>query len=415
MSDAADTGFPFRSALSGVRVADFTWVLAGPHATKVLADFGAQVIKVEDPTGRDLARRLPPFPTEERDPDQAGYYINLNRNKLSLTLDLRKPLGREVALKLVSISDVVIENFSAGVMERLGLGYEELVKVRPDVVMVRMAGLGQTGPMRSYVSYGPIIQALSGLTYHTGYRDRPPVGIGYSYSDFVAGIHAAFAVLVALHHRRRTGRGQYIDLSQLETSVSFLGPGLLDWTVNGRVPERAGNRLGYVDAAPHGVYPCAGEDRWCAIAVFTDGEWEAMVRVMGSPAWAREERWATAEGRARQADELDERVARWTRERPAEEVARRLQEAGVAASVVQNARDLIQGDEHLRERGFYVELEHPTVGRRLFEGTPIKMSDAPGGPRRPGPLLGQDTDYVLRQVLGLSDDEVTQLVVEEVV
>ncbi len=402
-------------ALEGIRVADFTWVLAGPHATKILGDFGAQVIKIEDRDGRDLARRLPPYPTEERGVNQSGYYINLNRNKLSATVDLRDPRGKAIAEEIVSVSDLVIENFSAGVMKRLGLDYESLIKIKPDMVMLSMAGLGQVGPMSSYVSYGPIIQALSGITYHTGYPNRPPVGIGYSYSDFVGGINGAYAAMVALHYRRRTGRGQFIDLSQLETSVAFLGPGLLDWTVNGRPPERYGNRPTHVDAAPHGVYRCLGDDRWCAIAVFTEEEWSAFRLVIGEPQWTLEHRFEKAESRAKHADELDRLVEEWTSTQVAEDVMEALQEAGVAAGVVQNAQDLIERDPHLKERGFYVELEHPEVGPRLFEGTPIKMSETPGGPRRAAPLLGQDNEFVYRDILGMPDEEFVQYIIDEVV
>ncbi|MBI4233517.1 MAG: CoA transferase [Chloroflexi bacterium] len=401
--------------LEGVRVTDFTWVLAGPYAKKLLADFGALVIKDEDREGRDLARRLPPFPGRQEGVNRSGYYNNLNRNKLSISLNLRDPRGQETARSLAAISDLVIENFSAGVMERLGLDYPSLRRVKPDIVYVSMAGLGQQGPWRNYVSYGPIIQALSGLTFLTGYPDRMPTGVGYSYADFVGGLNGAYAALAALHHRRRTGRGQYIDLSQLEAACTFVGPGLLDWLVNRRPQQRTANHLAHIPAAPHGVYRCRGDDRWCAISVFTQGQWQALCTVMGNPEWCQEERFGTPLERVKHQGELDRLLEGWASARTAEEVAEALQAAGVPAAPVQSAREMLEEDPQLKARGFYVGLEHPELGRRLFEGTPLRFTRTEGGPRQAAPLLGQHNDLVYSSLLGLPEEQLNQLIVDEVV
>lgn len=402
-------------ALEGVRIVDFTWAMAGPYATRILGDYGAEVIRVEPRGGNDLGRRLNPFPNGEMGVNRSGYFNNLSRNKRSVTVDLRQPVGVELIRRLVRVSDVVIENFSAGVLERRGLGYQMLRELRPDVIVVSMAGLGQTGPWKDYISYGPILQALSGITYWTGYPDRPPVGVGYSYSDHVGGLTAALAVMHALRHRLRTGQGQYVDVSQFEGTAALLGPTLLDAEVNGRRVERVVNREPQRAAAPHGVYPCAGDDRWLAIAVFNDADWRRFVEAIGAPEWTADPRFAGALGRWQHQDALDEAVASWTRTRVAEEAMARLQAAGVAAGVVQTGRDLAERDAHLKARGFWPEVDHPEIGRYPVEGPTARLSATPAQIRTAAPLLGQDNEGVYRELLGVGEDEFVQLLIEEVI
>lgn len=378
-----------RSALEGIRILDFTWVLAGPYATRILADFGAEVIKVQPLTGG-----------EEINGYTKGYYDTWNRNKLGVALDLNKPQGIEIAKRLIQASDVVVENFSPRVMANWGLDYDSLKLIKPDIIMVSLSALGQTGPWRDYVGFGPTIQAFSGITQLTTIPGHPPLGLGYSYADHVGGLFAVIAILEALEHRRCSGEGQYIDISQLEAMCSLLDTALLDYLVNSRVASPVGNHSS--QAAPHGVYRCRGGDRWCAIAVFTDEEWQAFCEVLGNPSWTREERFATVAERLRNVAELDQLVAEWTKQRTAEEVMTLLQRVGVAVGVVQDARDVAK-DPQLRERGFFIG-----EGETRMDGTPIKLSATSARFDRPAPALGQDTDYVLRQLLGISEEEIAR-------
>ena len=376
-----------------IRILDFTWVLAGPYATRILADFGAEVIKVQ------------PHTPEAEDTFSRGYYNTWNRNKLGITLNLNKPQGVAIAKRLVGISDAVVENFTPRVMANWGLNYESLKQIKPDIIMLSMSTMGNTGPWRDYVGFGPTVQAFSGITYLTSFPDKPPLGLGYSYADHVAGLMAALALLGALEYRQRTGEGQYIDVSQAEAMASLLGEAIVDYTRNGSLPEPVGNNS--TQAAPHGVYRCQGDDRWCAIAAFTDEEWEGFKRALGSPAWAEDSRFTSLAGRLENVDELNRLVKGWTRQHSAEEVMAWLQEQGVAAGVVQDASDLAN-DPQLKQRGFFVELDHPELGKTISDATPIRLSDTPAKFNRAAPTPGQDNDYVYKQLLGMSGDEVIQ-------
>jgi len=376
-----------------IRILDFTWVLAGPYATRILADFGAEVIKVQ------------PLTPEAEDTFSRGYYNTWNRNKLGITLNLNKPQGVAIAKRLVGISDAVVENFTPRVMANWGLNYESLKQIKPDIIMLSMSTMGNTGPWRDYVGFGPTVQAFSGITYLTSFPDKPPLGLGYSYADHVAGLMAALALLGALEYRQRTGEGQYIDVSQAEAMASLLGEAIVDYTRNGSLPEPVGNNS--TQAAPHGVYRCQGDDRWCAIAAFTDEEWEGFKRALGSPAWAEDSRFTSLAGRLENVDELNRLVKGWTRQHSAEEVMAWLQEQGVAAGVVQDASDLAN-DPQLKQRGFFVELDHPELGKTISDATPIRLSDTPAKFNRAAPTPGQDNDYVYKQLLGMSGDEVIQ-------
>ena len=375
--------------LHNLCILDFTWVLAGPYATRILADFGAEVIKVQ------------PLLPEGEDTFSRGYYNTWNRNKLGITLNLGKPEGMVLARRLVAISDAVVENFTPRVMANWGLDYDNLKKVKPDLIMLSMSTMGSTGPWRDYAGFGPTIQAFSGMTYLTSFPGKPPLGLGFAYADHVAGLVATLALLGALEYRQRTGEGQYIDVSQVEAMASLLGSAILEYTVNGREVEPVGNSL--TDAAPHGVYRCQGDDRWCAIAVFTDEDWAGFKRALGNPTWTEDKKFATLSARLKNAEELDKLVEAWTREHTAEEVMALLQEWGVAAGVVQDAGDLAN-DPQLKAQGFFIEL-----GKTISDATPIKLSRTPARYRRVAPARGQDNNYVYGELLDMSEEQLSEL------
>lgn len=396
-----------KGALEGIRVIDFTRVLAGPGAARMLADHGAEVIKIETVTG-EIARLVIPDHEHVFGMNRSGYFNNINRNKLGMTINLADPRGIELTKKLIATADVVIENFTAGVMDRLGLGYKALKAVKPDIIMVSMPGFGKTGPYRTYASYGPTLQAVAGITYLTAFPGHEPAGFGFSYSDYTGGWPTQYAVLAALHRRRRTGKGLFIDVSQMEALCALLGPCLLDYAVNKRAAQPTGNRLPNRSAAPHGAYRCRGEDRWCVISVFTEEQWHAFCRAVGNPAWTAEERFSTLLRRVEHMDELDALIGAWTGERTAEEVMEILQSAGVAAGVVQNSRDMFESDPQMRHYGFFKELEHPVIGKVAHENVPFKLSKTPAELRRPAPRLGEHNEYVLSEILHVSKEEIAK-------
>jgi crotonobetainyl-CoA:carnitine CoA-transferase CaiB-like acyl-CoA transferase len=401
----------------------------GAVATRLLADFGAEVIKIEDRTRIDLPRRLPIYKDgaartfgeedAEPDPNKGGLFNNYSRNKLGVTINMRDPRGRALAERLIAASSVVSENFAPGVMERWGLTYERLRELRPDVIYARMSGYGHSGPHHEYRSYGPVIQAVSGLSQISGLPDREPSGWGLSYMDNQAAYYNSAALLMAILRRNATGEGTEIDVSAVEVGVSLLGPVLLDAGVNSRPARRTGfptgNRLAHPNAAPHGVYPTRGEDQWVAIAVFGDEDWRGLLRAMGAPSWADDPRFRSQEDRYSHQDELDELVSRWTREQDKHTLMHLLQAQGVAAGAVQDARDLNEHDPQIAERGLFFELDHPVIGPARFEGTPIRFSGFEPDTWRSAPLLGEDTAYVLTEMLGMTADEIAELADEGVV
>ena len=389
--------------LKGLRILDFTWVLAGPYATRILADFGAEVIKVQSKkTARGAESNL------------TGYFNHWNRNKRSATLDMSYPEAKEIVLRLTRISDVVIENFSTRVMSNWGLGYERLKEVRPDIIMVSMSGMGQTGPWKDFVSFGPTLQALSGLTYLTSFAQEFPLGMGYAYADPVAGLHAAFAILAALEFRDRTGKGQYIDLSQYEAMCTLIGPTLLSVPVNHKDIFPQGNRSEDIPAAPYGCYQCSGADRWCVIGVFNETEWENLCNILGRPDWTREKRFSHLSRRKENKEDLDRFLEQWTLQHSPEEVVNLLQQGGVAAGVVQNAEDLAN-DPHLMARDFFIPLEHPVLGKTVADASPIKFKEDPKVSWRAAPSLGEDNRYVYIELLGFTESEFSSYVKKGVI
>jgi crotonobetainyl-CoA:carnitine CoA-transferase CaiB-like acyl-CoA transferase len=398
--------------LTGVRVADFSWVWAGPFCSMHLAHLGAEVIRMESARRVDVLRMLPPYADSRPGLNRSGYFNQYNQGKRSVNLDITTDEGKELARRIVAITDVAVENFAGGVIDRLGLGYDALSAVKPDLVMISMSGYGQGGPDSSFVSYGPAQVPLAGMSSLTGYRDWPPMHVGMSYGDPNAGRHAAVAVLAALLYRRRTGKGQYIDMSQWESSMAVLGEGIMDYTMNRTQPPRDGNRDPHM--APHGVFPCQGEDVWLSIACAADDEWRALCGVMGKPELAADPRFRTLAGRKASEDELEALVTEWTLTQEPFAATEALQAAGVAAFPPM-ANYMLDSDPHLAERGFWVEKEHPEIGVKRHAGIPWRMSETACDVWRAAPTLGQDNDYVYGELLGLSADEIAALVERKVI
>ena len=395
--------------LEGVRILDFTWVVAGPVATRILADQGAEVVKVE--------RKNPP-PLGNR---KLGLQCDLHRDKLSVALNMQHPRGVELARKIAAKSDIVMDNFSARVMRSWGMDYQSLTVVKPDIICISMSGLGHTGPLSSYVSYGPTLQALTGYTLMMAEADGTPAGYGYSYADMCGGYTGALAALIALWHRRRTGRGQFIDLSQLEAVASVIGPSLLDISVNNRTQTPPGYASQEGPAAPHGVYKCRplknddgsiDDDRWLTISVRTGSEWRRFVTAIGSPSWASDPSFRTIYLRMRNSTALDENISRWTVEHSAEDAMMILQDAGIAAGLVQNGIDICVRDPQLKERGFWPTVSTAKGATTQVTGIPFKLSGVSGQVRTIAPEVGENNDHVLGELLGLTRAEQESLIAE---
>jgi benzylsuccinate CoA-transferase BbsF subunit len=390
--------------LAGIRVTDFTWMGAGPFATKPLADHGADVIKIESMAKPDLTRLAPPFAGGRPGVNRSGYFANRNSSKSSISLNMKTPQGRDLARRLIARSDVVINNFRPGAMARWGLDYQAVASLRPDIIYVDMPADGTEGPRTGYGGFGASIAALCGLHELSGDPDRLPVGSGTNYPDHILNpLHTATAVIAALYHRRRTGQGQYIEVAQFESSVNAVATALLAYTVTGRAARRQGNRDG--QHAPRAVLRCVGPDRWCAISVRGQAGWAALCQAAGHPEWLDDARFADASRRLAHQDELEATLETWTSGLDRYDVMAACQAAGVPAGVVQTTQDLIDRDPALRAR-HWSYLDHPEMGRSLYDAPPFKLSRTPGGLRRPAPLLGADTDRVLRTDLGLSDAEI---------
>ncbi len=399
-------------ALEGIRVVDFGWYWASPYLGMLLADMGAEVIKVESLQRLDTVRILPPYPDGQPGGlNRGGIYNMYNRNKLAITLNLAKPQGIELAKRLIAVCDVFTENYSPRVMKNFGLTYDQVRQVRPDIIYASLSAYGATGPEKDYVCYGGPQTYQSGLASVTGFPDGPPVG-GEPYGDPTAGLFAAFAVLAALHHRSKTGKGQYIDLSQWETLVVLMPEAVMEYTMNRRIRPRMGNRDDIM--APHGCYRCQGERSWVSIAVGSEEEWQGLCEALGNPAWAREDRFSDAFRRWKNQDELDKLIEEWTLKHTDYEAMQILQGAGVAATPCVNNQQLVE-EPHLNQRGFFVEDDHPEAGKRTIIGVPWKMSQTPGGVYRHAPLFGEHNEYVFGELLGLSSKEIATLAEEQVI
>lgn len=413
-----------RLPLEDVTIIDLTQAWSGPYATCLLGDMGAEIIKIEARNRLDLWRgamtrelaALTPQYYFNGDPGQKPHernslYHGVNRNKQSVTLNLTMDEGADLFKRLVKHGDIVAENFTSRVMGNFGLGYDTLKKLNPAIIMISLPAYGTTGPLKDRRGIGGTIEPMSGMASLIGYSDGPPMNHGTMYSDPVAGMMAASALLIALHHQRRTGVGQFIDLSQQEASASMLTSSLMDFSMNGRIRKRRGNRHDFM--APHQNYPCRGEDKWIAIAVATDGEWQKLVRVMGTPLWTADGKFDTALDRIHNEDDLDRRIGEWTRQHDRHELMKRLQNAGVAAGVINSPRE-IADDPHLQTRGFIEDLDYLDAGRFKTPGLAWKMSATPGRIRHMAPTLGQDSEYVLGKYLGVTAEEYRELVEKKV-
>lgn len=400
---------------TGLKILEFGGGAAGPLGTRYFADHGATVVRVESKRRPDFIRLLRYTPGTEGGLDASHMFAMVNVNKYGVGLNMSHPEGPEIARRLVRWADVVAENFAPKAMAKWGLDYPSLAAIKPDLIMISTCLNGQTGPDRNYPGFGGQGSALSGFNHLTGWPDREPLGPYGTITDSLSPRIVALLVGSALLHRRRTGKGQYIDLSQVEGGVVCLAENMLTYTATGDVPGRLGNRSRH--AAPHGAFRCApkgaDDDRWVVIAVHDDTEWERFRRALGEPSWAADARFATTDGRLVNVDELERRVEAWTRARTAEDTMATLQAAGIDAGVVANFEDLT-ADPQLAHRRHFREVEHPVIGKHLAEMNAIRFSHTPGDIRMPAPCLGEHSEYVYRELLGMSVDEYVALQAEGV-
>jgi len=372
-----------------------------------MAHLGAEVIRIESQKRPCVSRLIPSFADDVPGPNRAGYFNQYSQGKKSLQLDLAKTEALEITKNLVKKSDIVVQNFSAGAIDRMGLGYDALRQLKPDIIMVSICGYGQTGPERQYMGYGPASVPLSGIASLTGYRDIGPAEVGISYGDPNAGIFGSFAALAALAYRQRTGKGVHVDLALWEALLVLLPEGLMDYAMNKSQPERDGNRDCWI--SPHGCFKAKGDDdKWVTIACGNETEWQALCKAMGKPELAADKRFADVTARKANEDALEEIISAWTKERDRWEITEALQKVGVAAFPSMSNKDLAT-NPHLQSRGYLVQKEHPEVGKRIHAGIPWKMSGTPCEVQAAAPLRGQHTDYVLRDILGMSETEIHKL------
>ena len=395
-------------ALEGINVLDFCWVAAGPMGTKYLAEFGATVVRVESAKRPDTLRRAAPFKDGVAGINRSAYFANQNPNKHGITIDMSHPRAKELVLRAVTWADLVTENFTPGTMERWGLGYADLEKVNPRIIMFSTSMLGRGGPLATQPGFGPVLSSLAGLTHITGWPDRDPVNPYGAYTDFIVPRFAVASILAAIDYRRRTNKGMHLDMSQLEASIHFSAPFVLDYAVNKREQGRRGNRE--QGMAPHGVYPCHGEDRWIAIACTTDEQWQTLSLLMfpDGQGWPHEERFSTLLGRKSSEDDLDKLIGQWTAGWDDRVLMDTLQGAGVPAGMVNDARDLFE-DPQLKYRQHFHYLEHPEIGVYATDRSELDLSRTPGSLDWAAPLLGQHTEQVLTEIFGLSTEEYRSL------
>jgi benzylsuccinate CoA-transferase BbsF subunit len=396
--------------LEGYRVVDFSWVWAGPLLGMILADMGAEVIKVETNKRLDSARLTPGRSTVG--PETDFVFHSMNRNKLGITVDMSQAKGAELIKELIKISDIAVENFSPKGLKNLNLDYNVLSQVNPKLVMISLPAAGQYGPLSDIVTYAPSLGALCGYSSLIGYPSERVLGEQTPYLDVNSSIHGAFAVMAALYYREMTGKGQYIDMAQIEVGACIIGEALMDYFMNGRIAGTGGNRSKVM--APHNNYPCTGEGRWVSIAVKTDDEWRGFCDAIGNPEWTKDKKFSDRFNRMKNRVELDSLVSAWTMERTDYEVTDALQGAGVAATP---CLDLLErfSDPHFEQRQVHLQVEHPATGVDVIAGLPFKYSETPCEVRRPAPMLGEHNEYVLGTLLGKSKADIDQLVEDKVI
>jgi benzylsuccinate CoA-transferase BbsF subunit len=400
-----------KKVFEGIKILDFGWAIAGPLTLKYLADYGATVICIESFQRPDLLRTSTPYKDEIPDVNRAGYFAYFAANKYSISLNLNKPNGLNIVKKLVTWADIVADSHRPGVMERWKLGYDDLVKIKPNIIMVRNSNQGMTGPAATHPGLGNHIIGLTGIVNLIGYPEQEPTSLMVAYSDYLVPHFAAAALIGALDYRRKTGKGQLIDISQFEVGLQLLTPALINYSINGLEEPLKGNSSDY--AAPHGVFRCKGEDRWCAISVFDDFEWQAFYNALGKPDWAKEPEYSNLRGRKENEARLNKLIEQWTMQHEAEEVMKLLQKAGVAAGVVQNAKD-IYDDIQLKERECFWVADHKELGKFSHLGQPSRLSKTPAEFYRTAPCLGEHTEYLCRDLLGMSEEEYDRYLLEGV-
>jgi len=402
-----------KQIFEGIKIAEFAAIAAGPLIGKHMADHGATVVHVESHERPDGFRQnYPPYKDNKPGINRSGAFAICDNNKYGVTINLKAKGGVDLAKRLIAWADIVIENFTPGTMKKLGLGYEDMKKVNPDIILLSSCNQGQTGPHAFHPGFGSHLSSLCGFTYMTGYRDKLPCILYGPYVDHVGVGYGVIAAVAALEHRRRTGEGQFVDLAQYEVGVQFMIPALLDYGVNKRILERDGNRHGY--AAPHNTYRCKGEDRWCVISVFNDDEWRTLCKVMGREDLVSDSRFKTIPARKQNEQALDSEIEKWTSKLTAEEVFKKLQDKGVKAGFVENMDDMFK-DPQLKHRGFWAAVDHPEIGRYHAEGPPFLYSKTPFKIDRPAPMLGEHNETVFQKFVGMSKDEYDRLVKEGVI
>jgi benzylsuccinate CoA-transferase BbsF subunit len=396
------------SVFHAIKIVDFSSWVVGPLVTKTMADYGATVVLIETMKKPSNQRATLPFKDGRPGIERTGPFAYINPNKLSCSVDLAHPKGKEVARRLVAWADVVVENFTPGVMERLGFGYPELMKIKPDIIVLRLSAQGLTGPFSRNKALGLQLNGLAGFTQFIGSPEREPLSFMFAYPDYIVAFLGTAALCSALEHRRQTGEGQMLDISQYESGLQFMAPYLLEYGANGRESGRMGNQDPC--AAPHDYYPCGGEDEWCSIAVFSDEEWNRFCEALDRPSWTGRAEFATLRGRKEHEAELNARIAEWTRSRRAEDVVAIVQKAGIASGPVKKASE-IYGDPQLKERGFFWKMDHREMGEFTHMGQPSVLGRTPAQPKSPAPCLGEHTAYVCTELLGMSEDEFSDLLV----
>ncbi len=412
-----------RRPLEGLRVADFSWYGAGPIAGQTFGTFGAEVVRIESEAKVDGLRvaqpaALNPDGTQKTGYNVSGYFNNFNAEKLSMQLNLNTERGQELAYRLIEKSDIFLSNFTLRVIEKWNLRYEQIRNVNPRIIAAYAPMQGLTGPHRHFLGFGAVLTPITGFCELSGYPWRNPFGVGTNYPDYVINPgHTVTAVLAALRYRNRTGEGQLVELSQLESTASTLGTAIADYTVNGHSQTRAGNR--HPLAAPHGAFRCADDpesvnspDRWVVIACFEEQQWIDTCRLLGHPEAATDPRFATLAARKSNEDALEAEIGAWTRDMPATGVMDLLQSAGIPCGIVQNAQDMLERDPHMLARGYYQYMDHPETGRAAYDGPAAVLSRTPGYHARPAPLLGEHTMDVCERILGLSMDEIADLLAD---
>jgi benzylsuccinate CoA-transferase BbsF subunit len=384
--------------LEGLRVLSFGTGAVIPDFGKILGELGADVIKIESKDNMDFMRTI------GADPNNIAGFNESNRSKRSFGVNLKTDKGKDIVRKLIKMTDIIGENFRGDVMRSLDLDYPKVRRIKRDIIYISSQGFGQGGPYSDYQAYGPMLAAASGLLSLWKHPTDPyPVGANVPLPDHMASKMAVALALAALDYRRRTGKGQFIDMSQVEVAATLIGEACLDYTINHRVPEPVGNRSPY--AAPHGCYRCKGDDQWCAISVFTPDDWDRFVKAIGSPAWAKDSKFADVVSRLRNVDELDKHIEEWTLQYDPREVMNILQAAGVAAGEAQRSAETID-DPQLKWLNALVEVDHPVSGRRLYPNVPFRISNMKLPPSRPAPLLGQHTEEICRETLKMSDETI---------